>query len=228
MSENQLVKLSGASDLVPKHSSAEMAAVMAGGGWLPRLQLITAKSGHASSGAFPVNHWALISGKKMTDLGAQIDVVVLAERPMAMDTSGEELIVCHEMKMDEANEPTGEFARIMAEESVQDSGCMYGPEFLLWIPQTQQFVTYFMGSKSARVEAPNLSAKLYNSATLNSVDAKSGKWQWRAPEVFECTAANLALPPQDKMESEVKKFLNPTTAEVERVDEAGGGENPVR
>lgn len=221
--DNALIQVDvGNNELVGQTDPNVLATVMKSGDWLNRIQLMSSKSGLVESGDFPVNHYAMVVGKKHVDIGEQVDVLVVAERPMAMDTSGDSIIVSYHMKLDEDNQPTGEFLRIMEQAGVKDSGCMYGIEYLLWLPVQKHFVTFFMGTKSARREAPNLSARMHKAATLDSTTVKNKKWVWRAPQIIPCTAA-FDLPEAKDIQLQAKKFLDPKVEEIERVEEEGGG-----
>lgn len=195
-----------------KYDESILSKIITSGDFLPRLQLMTASCDDCKSGKFPINHYALIEGQLTKDLGTSVDVVVCAWRPKAIEI-GEIIISVY-------NPENPEFARIQGNSTEPNSGCMYGPEFLVWIPVVQKFATFFMGSKSARREAPNLVACLRASATLTSREIKTVKYTWYAPSVTPCSTP-LTLPEKEMLLEQLNKFNNPVESTVERVDDAG-------
>lgn len=186
-------------------------AVAKAGDWLPRLQLIGANSGLAQEGKVPVGSYALIMSKdNATNLGNAVDMFVLAWRARASDLGGEQVVSVFDI-----NDPV--FKEIQAKSAEKDSGCMFGPEFLIWIPSVQKFATYFMGSATGRVAAPKVRAFMSKGCTLKSALISKGKYKWHGPVVTPCSAPGAA-PSAEKLETEVDKFLNPPKTSVEAAD----------
>jgi hypothetical protein len=181
------------------------------GDWLPRLQLMTANSDKVKSGEFPMNHYALINGQTLRDVGLTVDVLVIAWRPKAIEM-GDEIISVFDVNLPE-------FVRIQEKSEVKDSGCMYGPEFLLWVPQCKEFATFFMGSKSARREAPGVKARMLKGGTLKSQNVKTAKYSWQVPLCVPCSTP-FELPAEEGVAVEAEKFLNPPKSTVEKATEA--------
>lgn len=181
------------------------------GDWLPRLQLMTAASEKCKDGSFPMNHYALASGQNLRDVGQTVDVLVLSWRPKAMDI-GDEIITIYDPE-------NPEFNRIREASGEKDSGCMYGPEFLIYIPSAEQFATFFMGSKSARREAPSVKARMLKAGTLKSNLVKTAKYTWQTPTCVPCSTP-FELPGESEIKTQVEKFLNPPTTNVEKASEA--------
>jgi hypothetical protein len=181
------------------------------GDWLSRLQLMTANSKKVSSGEFPMNHFALINGQTYRDLGITVDVLVIAWRPKAIEM-GDEVISVFDV-----GDP--EFIRIQEKSEIKDSDCMYGPEFLIWIPQSKEFATFFMGSKSARREAPGVKSRMLKGGTLKSHLVKTAKYSWQVPICVPCTTP-FELPTPEAIAPEAEKFLNPPKSTVEKATEA--------
>ena len=182
------------------------------GDWLPRLQLMTANSKECKGGKFPINHWALVRDQTFQDLGKSVDVLLIEWRPKAMEI-GEQIITCYDPKLEE-------FERIKKEAGVKDSGCMYGPEFLVWIPDAQAFATFFMGSKSSRREAKNVLALIKNAGTLKAKEITTAKYTWWSPIIEKCAGA-FDLPDQELLVEQHSKFVNPPESEIERAPEGG-------
>lgn len=209
MVEGALIKPEDIGD-IQKFDDEDFSLSTKSGDWLPRLQLMTSNSEPCKGGKFPINHYAVVEGQNFADLGETVDILVIAWRPKAIEI-GDEIITIHDPKHDE-------FKRIQAKSEEPNSGCMYGPEYLVWIPQSKQFVTYFMGSKSARRESPALRALLHNAATLKSHEVKTSKYTWYAPTVTQCSTP-FDLPEAEEIKKQVEKFNNPPETQVERVEE---------
>lgn len=188
-------------------------SVANGGKYLPRIQMFGGNSEAVKSGKVPMAHYALVTGKdQYQDLGDTVDSVPIAWRPKAMDVGGEEVISVHDH-----TDP--EFARIQAQSEVKDSGCMFGPEFLLWLPDIKKFVSLFMSSKTARREAPAIRDRIGKPTTLGVTYIKTQKYSWHGIVAKPCSTP-FDLPTDEAVEEEVEKFLNPPKTEVERVDAA--------
>jgi len=181
------------------------------GDYLPRLQLMTANSDVCKGGKFPINHYALIRDQNFQDLGEAVDILVISWRPKALEI-GENVISV--FKMEHA-----EFQRIQAKSAEQNSGCMYGPEFLIWIPAVKEFSTFFCGSKSSRREAPGIRALMAKAATLKSRYVETKKFKWYTPAVIPCSTP-FDAPDLVKLKEVVDKFNNPPETTVEVADEA--------
>jgi len=194
---------------VVKHDDEIFALATKTGDWLPRLQLMTSNSDKCKDGSFPVNHYALIDGSNYTDVGETVDVLVITWRPKAIEM-GDEIITVYDPKHPE-------FERIQLKSDEQDSGCMFGIEFLVWMATKKQFATFFMGSKSSRREAPNVKALLRKAATLKSHMIEGKKYKWQSPCVTPCSTP-FETPSIEDLKAEVEKFNNPPQTEVQTAD----------
>lgn len=180
------------------------------GDYLPRFQLMTANSEQVKSGEFPTNHFALVQDQKFIDLGEKVDGLIVAWRPKALEI--DEIIVTVHDPDDE------EFQRIMTKSNEPgEMSCMYGPEFLLWLPESGEFTTFFMCSKSMRRESPNVKSLMRKGATFKSKKISTPKFTWWSAIAEKCTTP-FDLPDQTKLEKEYHKFMNPEVKTVERVD----------
>jgi hypothetical protein len=209
---NELVKMDDLGDLpVSKYSDKDWDASASGNAFLPRLQLLTSNSAKCKSGDFPINHYALISDQKFDDLGKNLDVLVVAWRPKALET-GDAVISCFDPNNDD-------FARIQEKSlTVKDSGCMFGPEFLVWIPSVKKFATFFMGTKSARREAGNVKARLKQAATLSNQECKNASYTWYAVSCSACSTP-FDMPQKGDLLAAVEQFNNPPKSDIEGVKE---------
>lgn len=196
---------------------------VSGKGFLPRLQLMTAASDLCKKKKFPSDHFGLFLGQDPTDLGEEVDVLILAWRPKAVDFGGETPLTTFDPK-DQL------FADIQHRaDNVQNSGCMYGHEFLVWLIDQQQYATLFLGTKSSRREARAVRSRLFKTATLTSQVIEGKKFTWTSIQCGDCITQHAI--PQDEsfktaMVEQVRTFKSPPAQEVEIAD--SGDESPDR
>ena len=222
MSEKQeLVKADDVGSLVPanKYDDKAFDAAASSTAFLPRLQLNTASSKLCKAGKFPINHYALVRDQKNDDLGENLDVFIADWHPKALET-GDAVISDFDPESDE-------FARIQKKSFLKNSGCMFGPEFLCWIPSIKTFATFFMGTKSARREAGNVKSRLHKAATLGSQFCKNKDFEWYAPECSACSTP-FEMPEKTVLLEAVEKFRNPPKSDVEGVKEEEVEESRAR
>jgi len=213
---SSLLLLSYAGELIPadimavaaKNGGDDEFDKMVSGKWLPRLQLMTSNSNKCKSGEFPVNHYALTVGSSLMDLGKEVDILVCGMRYKALDTSGDQILSVYDPQ-------SPEFAKIQDKaDNTKDSGCMYGPEFLVWVPASKKFSTFLMGSKSSRKVAPDVRARVGSAATLGSQMAKTASYQWMVTNCKPCNTP-FDMPDMTALKDELVKFANPPAQEVE-------------
>lgn len=202
----------GDSAVAKKEDDALFQATTMSGDYLPRLQLMTSASEICKKGEFPINHFAIIRDQNHQDVGESVDILVIAWRPKAMEMD-EEVITSHD--------PTTElFIDIQNRSSQPDSGCMFGPEFLCYVPDADAYVTFFMGSKSLRREAPNMKARLQKAATLKHKLIETKKYSWVSTIVTACSTP-FDVPSNEDILEQVEKFKNPSEPEIEKAEETG-------
>ncbi len=180
--------------------------------YLPRLQLMTASSKKCKAKEFPIDNYALVKGQDYQDVGKSVDVIPIAWRPKALEML-DEVIAVYDIT-------DAEFTRIKEKSGVKDSGCMFGPEFLLWSKKLG-FCTFFMGSKSARRESDALRSLMKKAATLTSRFVETPQYSWQTPQVLTCSSfpADEQPDPEELME-EFTKFKNPPVNDVEVAKDA--------
>lgn len=209
----------GGGTLIPvqqsKYDQKAMESIASGDSkFLPRLQLLTARSTKVSVDGFPANHFALFEGQDIKDVGDSVDILLIAWRPKALDIGGEDIISCYDPKFNEDNQPTGVFADIQKRSTVPDSGCMYGPEYLVYIPSIKKYATFFCGSITLRFEVPAFNGRLGNAATLRAYLIKPKKKKkgnsdpYFSTKVYDCTTV-FDLPEQAEIAKQSEAFLNP-------------------
>ena len=184
------------------------------GDYLVRIQLFGATSSLVKQSKFPMAHWGYVADKENPiDLGGQFDCLVLALRGCAARLTSDPVITVYDV-----NHP--EYAKIRDESEIQDSGCVYGPEFLIYIPAIEQYATYHMNNATARRESPKMKALLGKAATVKAKFIEGKKHSWHGPDVLPCST--LLNPPEEaKLLETVKKFVNPEVKVVESAPDTG-------
>lgn len=192
-----------------KYSDKQFDDTSTNSAFLPRIALVTSNTEKCKSGEFPVNHYALITGDNYDDLGLETDVLAISWRPLALSTGGDNIISVHDPV-----DP--EFIRIMHEaDHVKDSGCQYGPQFLVWSPVRKKFATVYFGSKSGRREAPGFKAMLQKHITLKAKKCEGPKFTWYTAVASPC-ATIYDLPDTVDLLAQLEKFNNPPANLIEK------------
>lgn len=197
----------------------QLAEVAKGSQFLPRIQLIT-KGKYVDTGKIAPGHWGVpqSGGEEIEDLGDKIDIIPFTFRPKAMDVSDREAIIT----VYDTADP--EFARIST--AGKDSGCLWGPTFLVYERNTRKFYEMFFSNASGRSEAAKLRPFLPSAdnggcpsaATLSIRYKKTPQYGWHVPVVSKCTMPFDDLPDTEVILAEVKKFRE-TEGGVEKVQE---------
>ena len=194
------------------------------GNYLPRIQLMTGNSGLVQSGGMNVGEYAFITSKDdFISLGKEVDVLVCSWRLKAMSLDNDSVVSSYDPA-----DPN--FQKIRALSDVKDSGCMCGVEFLLWVPEVNEFATYYMASKSSRSEAKKLRSfideknNVPGPATLKSRLAGNKKYKWHTPVITSCSTP-FTNPDPNKFLKTIEKFLNPPkdSSDVEVVEDDTNG-----
>jgi hypothetical protein len=216
--ENSIIPAGAVDKSISRFSEEEFGAVNTSSAFLPRLQLMGSSSAPCKEGKMQVGVWALVSGQNMTDIGKSLTVAVIAWRPKALDMRDREKIVsCFDVKHPK-------FAEIknVADNAPQGtlSGCMYGPEFLIWLPEQKTFATYMASNASAQQEAPNIKKLMEKLATFNITFVPSKKFGgWHAPKVQPCSTPLSEPINPEQLKKEYEKFVNPPALETEVPEE---------
>lgn len=190
----------------------ELAVVSSASSFIPRLQLFTGKSKACTSKKIPAEHFGISQGQKILDLGERVDVLPLVYRPKALDTN--------DPIMQNYTPSSEEFQRIMAKAGEKDSGCMYGPEYLLWLPSQRMFVTLFFSSATMRNEAPAMKARQGKPCTLvpTHIDPPKSKFDWWSTEVLPCSTP-FEMPTPEETKAAIDKYNALEDTQIETVNE---------
>jgi hypothetical protein len=208
---NELIPLNELTDIaVPEGSLKDLTTA---DDFFYRIQLYGGKSNAVQEGTIEANHYGIPEDSTVIDLGAEVDCLICSWRSKALSTADDPVM--------ESFDPASDvFKDIMARSSIKDSGCMYGPEFLLYVPSVDRFLTFFMSSKTARREARKMEPLLRCAATLKSRIIKQNKFIWTGPVVIACSTP-LDLPPLNIIKAKIEKFQNPPARNEELAEDDG-------
>jgi len=185
--------------------------------YLGRFQLFSSKSDACAEGRIGIGHYGLVKDDVITDLGVSIDVGVLSWRPKALSIEGDNVINSYNPEIQDGVITNPLFKDIVERSATPNSGCMYGPEFLLWLPSIGDFALFHANSKTARREAKKLQPLIGNAATFRAHLIEKGKYKWHGPVITQCSTP-IAPPPENRLRAEWEKFHNPPTDTVEIAD----------
>lgn len=177
--------------------------------FLPRLQLCGSSTKLAKEGRIPVNHYALVhSADSFDDMTKSVIVIPLRLRLKALDTSGDSPLSYY-------NPEGPEFRRIYERSTVKNSGCMAGPEFLIWIPDKERFATFYFSAPTARPESVNMKGRLGLACQLDSRMANSKKTgnTWALP-IVKPYSSPVTMPNPAETEREIIKFATEKDSEI--------------
>jgi len=207
---------------LPAATSEDMQAfgeVAKGSNFLPRIQLIT-KGKYVDTGKIAPGHWGCPQqgGEDIEDLGEKIDVIPFAFRPKAMDVSDREAIVTSY----DVNDP--EFKRIVA--APKNTGCIWGPTFLVYERNTQKFYELFFSNASGRSEASKMrpflpseeNEGIPSAASMAIRYKKTPDYGWHVPVITKCTLTFDSIPPGEEILKAIEQFKSQKGG-VEKVQE---------
>lgn len=188
--------------------------------WLPRLQLNSSSSGIGKAHPELIGSYAIVrSDVDYTVVGKNPTVLPLAFRPLALDMRDSPPKSYHDV-----NSQSFQTIKNIAD-TVKDSNCVWGAQFLLWMPNEQQFVTFGFLSWSARPVAQTMRQFINKSAKMGYVMSKPNakKQIWQIPTV-EAGPPFTNMPTLEELTEQVERFNNPATEVVEVATAAADNE----
>src|SRR5262245_16703649 len=234
---NELSKLLVPSELIAepaKYADNETFARMAGSGFLPRVQLTAGLSKVVSAGKVSVGKWVMMRGKSdiMHIFGDSFSCLILGWRPKALRIEGNTAKVIFN--------PNGEEFKSIerdAEKRPRIKGCLYGPEYLIYVPEVNELASLHFNNITMRNRAGDMKPLIGRAATLRVELIESKGNSWHGPVVTPCSTP-VPMPEQggdeftalmDRMKAERDKFNNPPeqlTEEVPAEEVNDGGATP--
>lgn len=211
---NSLGDLFGSGGALSTQTGADLKALDAmtsSSAFLQRMQLYSKGKSGASGTIIDGGHFGIPrSSDDIVDLGTSVDMLVIARKAKAIDMSDTDNIIVSNSPAD------AEFKRIVdLADNTRDSGCAYGPTYLVYERSTSSFYELFMGNKSGRYASGKINEFLpslvdgtptFPTMTLNSEYITKGKWTWFAPKPTAGLTA-IDLPNAEALKSEIEKFM---------------------
>jgi len=210
--EQSLIPMSGLAQ--NQHANREVfKSEIRSAGFLPYIKLYGSNSGEVKEGTISRGHYGLTENQVLIDLGEEVVAIPVSWRWKAVRIIGQVFETFY-------NPENPEYQKVKEKSSEKDSGCMYGPEFLLWLPTQKKFVVYHMNNASARNEADNVESSMGKAILLKWRLAKNAKYKWEAPQILASSTpiAQENLPDHAELTRIAEKFANPTDTDVKSVD----------
>jgi len=219
MSENQEGAIATLQDTSPTAIRAQnqapseaIALVNQGSKFLPYISLGGSTSTLVKQGKLAMGDFAIINGKNFTPIGDSFDCICFGWRARAMDFS-------KGVSIFDVNKPEFEHIRQQALNGVRKVA--FGAEYLLYLPDRDEFVLYFFGSISARNESPNL-LSIYEAQESEylMINIKSDlitnkkEDSWHVQVVTRSENAVTKLPAPELLTTVLHNFNNPKDTEV--------------
>jgi hypothetical protein len=187
-------------------TDVEFDKALASSSFLPRVQLFGSNSNAVKEDKIGKGRYGLVRSKdSIEDLGPTMNCIPLDFRWKAMQITEAAIVSVYDFKS-EAFEKLKTTA-----DTVKDSGCMWGPEFLIWLPEQATFATLYLSSISSRREAKPIRSMIGFGCTLTAELIKKAKYVWHAPKSSKCLTA-LVAPNAAEMNEEIAKFRKAATA----------------
>lgn len=192
--------------VIAEFKQEDFAVVSKAGDYLPRLALFGGTTNACKEGKIRVGHWGVQRNKNtIEDLGAEADILVVHGHPKALKIDPVTNAITSSYK---PNDPL--FQAIVDGSEIEDSGCMYGPEFLVYVFGIKDWATLFLSSKSGRGMSAQVFQRLRKAATMKAEYIKKGKFSWHAPVCVPCTTI-YDLPPTEEIVKVTTKFSKVAT-----------------
>lgn len=198
-----------------------LTSVTKAGDYLPYIQVMGGMSLPVKEGKFPMGHLALTKNKQLVDLGTSIVALLLSWRPKAMQYSPEVLSY-----FDTESEA---FKEVAARAEMPQSSCGNGPEFFLWLPEHQEFATFYFGNASGRMEGPNIVAafkrgELACRFNIELAKNEKKKQSWHVAKMAKYELEINVAPPTEALMTYLEKFNNAKGSVVEVAEKEAGGD----
>lgn len=211
---SDLATLVGAEAVPASKYGTEVAhKAVAGSTFLARLQLFQASSGPCKKGKIPIGTYAVVRGKDTIVhlLGDDVSAYCASWRPKAI-----RILVGGKLEI-QYNPNNQKFKKIEIDSAVKDSGCMWGPEYLLYIPAVNEFVTCHFNNPTMRQAASGMLPNVGKAITLRVEYIDKGKHSWHGPVPLMCsTPLNVTIDPEAfrvELANQRDKFNNPKEEE---------------
>jgi len=196
-------------------TDTEFDKALASSSFLPRVQLFGSNSNAVKEDKIGKGRYGLVRSKdSIEDLGPSMNCIPLDFRWKAMQITESAIVSVYDMKSEA-------FKKLQTTaDTVKDSGCMWGPEFLIWLPDQACFATFYLSSISSRREAKPIRSMFGFGCTLSAELIKKAKYVWHAPKSARCLTP-LVPPGVAELNEEIEKFRKVAQATGKKVSAPG-------
>lgn len=180
-------------------------AVSSSGKFLPYLKLCGSTNKFVKNRSVGMGNFAIVDGDNITDIGDSIVGLFFSWRPKAIDyDAGGEVQVAYDPA-------SALFKKISTEDGQSQE---FGPEFLVWLPEQEQLVTYHLGNATGRRESPKILGPMkanngIAALRVNSKYIETKKYSWHGPEVHTYDGPIESPELTEEMTGHISKFNNP-------------------
>ena len=197
-----------------KMSDEEFSQLSSSVKFLPRVQLFTDNSKLCKQKKFPTGHYGLMVSKdKAIDMDEQFDCLPINVRGKALDMRVKPPVSVFDPQSEQ-------FQVIKAASAVKNSSCMFGAEYLIWLPKLKRFATFYFGTPTMRRSSAEFK-ELIGYATTCSIEwiPSEEYGGWHGPVITECTTPLESIPSDSVRVEQEQLFLNPGDMETEDDEE---------
>jgi len=219
---NDLIKstLQDAGLMVSEQEEQLLGELSTGKTFLPRIQLMQAMSAQVNKEppeAAKGDYLLVINKSEFHNFGREFVCVPVTFRLKATEFSPDGTIRSF------FDITTPEFIRVKdkAQSDGFDSGCLAGPEFLLWLPDLKRFATYHLTSQTAQGIAKTLRGLQGSPAVIKaSIQTNRKKQTYFMPTCSAFNGEISAYPEPAILKDEANSFRNPKSSEIEDAEES--------
>jgi hypothetical protein len=186
-------------------SMGDLAEIANSDRYLPRIELFGSQKKMVKQKKFPEAHYGLVTGKEeVEDLGETFNCIPYQVRAKAMDFREKEKITTIFNKDDDKFK---EIAAVANDKSFKGkSGCSYGAEFLIWLPDQECFTAFFLNTPTLRNAIKLLVQQLGKPTTLAIRFIPSEEYGgWHGPVVNKCSTP-INYPNDETINKQLAKF----------------------
>lgn len=214
-----LIAAEGPSPYAEKEGA--LSAVTKVGDYLPYVQVYSGSSKEVKKKEIEMGVFGIRESKNsLINIGEEFIAFVIAWRPKAMQFQPKVLSFF--------DVESKEFKEIEAKAEEKNSGCGFGPEFLLWLPEYKRFATYFLGNKTGRNEAPNLIGPLKDKGPFACIQKakliETPDYTWHGPTTLPYDN-EFEMPVLADLQEQLHKFNNPPVSQEEVAEKSGDDES---
>jgi hypothetical protein len=178
--------------------------------YLPFIRLFD-KQKEVDEGKIEKGHYGLPRGEHVADLGETIDVIPLARRKKAVDTSHRPIVTSYDVD-------SAEFKDIRERSAKKNSGCMFGVSFLLLERNSGRFVELFLFTVGHGGECWEGEVNTDPIPIRLGCEVIKRQFVWRIPKVLGVVEDWNTDHDPDVVAEQIDRFVNPPSFDEDASD----------